>query len=150
MRKYLTIIITLLPLFIYGQDSHSLLQQINRAQSFNEMPIIKVVAARDANRIGRKLKDYNTLQQITKGDTLTMYFPIRIYDSGEGIWTRANESYNYIVLEHKMNNNSLIVYQNIMPHLNKEDQGLLRKWLFKYQNLGKALQQKMLEDGTLM
>lgn len=142
MKRCIAILMVLLPLFVAGQNREQILQQIENAQSFEEMPFIKVVAVRDANRIGRKLEGYNTLQQVTKGDTLIMFFPIHIYDSGN--WTRADESYNYIVLEPEMNKESLVVHQNIILHLDKEDNNLFRKWTFKYQELGKILQQKML------
>lgn len=141
------IILLLFPFFLSGQNKAEIFDQIEQAENFEDMPTIKIVTMRKADRIGRKLADFNTLQHISKGDTLTMYFPIRIYDSGN--WTRAYESYNYIVLEPEMNQQSKIVNQNIILHLDKENRNLLNKWLFKYQQLGKRLQREMFNNNSL-
>lgn len=133
-------------LFFYSfvtsaQNNDEIYVQIESARTMQEMPIIQVTAFRDSKNIGIREDRYNTKREVSKGEILTFYFPIQIY-SKSGQWTQTDESYNFICLKPAMSQDASIMHINIISHLNKSDRDLFRKWLFKYEALGKELVKK--------
>lgn len=121
-------------LMIFAQDKAQLLQQIENAKSFEEMPVIKITANRDHNYKVRK-EGFNEVANIKKGDVFTLYFPV--YIEKNNTWKTVWYSYNYICLEPSMSTNSKIVTRVIDLDISKEDRQLYHKWLFQYENLGR-------------
>lgn len=135
MKKLLIAIFVLTSLHLQAQ---TITQQIDSAKAFNEMPVLKLTTAREF-----KNAYYNSTSAIAAGETIMLYFPVYIYDSGN--ITRAEEKYNYLSTSQELNKTNCI-HRNLVLYLSTTDRQLLIKWLNKYEYLGK--QQMKLEQPT--
>jgi hypothetical protein len=135
MKKLLIALFILASLYLQAQ---TITQQIDSAKAFSEMPILKLTTAREF-----KNAYYNSTSAIAAGETVMLYFPVYIYDSGN--ITRAEEKYNYLSTSPELNKTDCI-HRNLVLYLSNTDRQLLIKWLNKYEYLGK--QQMKLEQPT--
>jgi len=128
----------LLASLIAPAQNEALNTQIDSAKTFNDMPILRLTVARETNMLKYVLSDSKPTDTKTKtaaGETLTLYYPVYVYDSGK--WTRAEEKYNFITTAQELTGTSIIIHRNLVMYLSTPDRRLLINWLNKYEALGK-------------
>lgn len=135
MKKNLIILFVLSTFYIQAQ---TIIQQIDSAKTFNEMPVLTLTTIREY-----KNAYYNFTGVIDAGKKVILYFPVYIYDSGNV--TRAEEKYNYLSTNPELNKTDCI-HRNLVLYVSAIDRQLLIKWLNKYEYLGK--QKMLLEQPT--
>lgn len=135
MKKLLLSLFLVLSLTCSAQN---LTQQIDSAQSFNEMPVLSLTVARNANSLKYVLSDgklTGTNAKTPAGETITLCYPVYVYDSGN--WSRAEEKYNYIATAQELTSSTILIHRNLVMYLSNADRQLLIQWLNKYEALGK-------------
>lgn len=133
MKKLFLSITLLLSLSVHSQTIE---QRIDSARSFSEMPALSVTVTRETSLLKYTLyegKLSQTGEKIPPGQTITLYFPLQVYDSGN--WSRAEEKYNYISTTPEFTGN--LIHRNLVLYVSPDDRRLLIAWLNKYESLGK-------------
>jgi hypothetical protein len=136
--KKLILSFFLLASLIAPAQNQALNARIDSAKTFTEMPVLKLTVARETNTLKYVLSDSKLTGTNTKtaaGETLTLCYPVQVYDSGK--WSRAEEKYNYISTAHELTGTTVLIHRNLVMYLSTPDRQLLIHWLNKYEALGK-------------
>jgi len=137
MKKLILSFFLLTSLIVPAQNA-ALSAQIDSAKNFNQMPVLRLTVARETKMLKYVLSDgklIGTNETTPAGETLTLCYPLYVYDSGN--WSRAEEKYNYISTAVELTNTTNLIHRNLVLYLSTSDRHLLIHWLNKYEALGK-------------